>query len=400
MVRSTVTRSGAAARAIAVAVALGALAACDAPGDTTGRLLELAPSDAEVVIAIDPARVVGTWAEATLAAIAEGHVPACVVDAARASASVVVAWSPGTGAMIAIAGRRADASCPELVRRGADRVWSDGLEPANDRGTGPAKGGDRFFATRERRQRWARLPDAPVQAIADIAVSVGIPVHARGTADPRDGLRARMWFRTDDRATLLSLREGYLRWRSSLDRERLGAAWPAFAAMTTAEDRSDPERRSDVLEIRLPGPDGGEAASLALLALAQGLGGSAPHLPCPASLGDFTGRAACRDGELTLTDELWDELADDPTALLDGVRVVPTWTSGALAGFRVEALSASDALTWLGLENGDVIDAIDGVKIGTPDDVLAAVVRARAARHVELGIQRGSRHGTLAYVAR
>jgi hypothetical protein len=401
---SSLARTGAPARARAAALAMVAVAGaaagagCDPPVDVTGRLLELAPAEAEVVIAIDPARVVGTWADGALAALADGVVPGCVVAAARGSASVVVAWAPGTGVMVAIAGPRRADGCGELLRRGGDRVWSAGIDPAS-RATGAGRS-DRFFAARERRRRWTTLADAPVRGIADVDVTAGVTVHARGTADPRDGLTARVAIRADDRATLLSLRDGYLRWRASLDRERLGAAWPAIAAMTTAEDRADPDRATDVVEVRLPGADGGEAAALALYALARGLGGSSPRLPCPDSLGDYDGRMACQDGELTLTDELWDQLADDPSALVDGVRMVPAFRQGAFAGFRVEALSPTDPLRWLGFENGDLIDAIDGAAITAPAQVLAALVRVRALREVEIGVQRRGRHGTLRFLAR
>jgi hypothetical protein len=393
-----------AATLAAATLAAATLAGCDPPVDVTGRLLEAAPAESEIVLALDPARVTGTWADQALTALADGAVPACVVDAARSSAAVVVAWAPGTGVLLVIAGPRARGrgagDCPELLPRRGDRVWSAGLEPASDLATGPSTGGDRFFAARERRRRWASLPDAPLQGVADVEVAAGVAVHASGTIDPRDGLVARVIVRADDRATLLSLRDRYLRWRSGLDRERLGAAWPAIAAMTTAEDRSDRARTTDVLEVELRGAAGGEAAAMALLALMSGLGGAAPALPCPDSLGDYVGRAACSEGEVTLTDELWDELADDPSALTDGVRVVPWWRQGSFAGFRVEALAATDALTWLGFENGDVIDAIDDSPLTTTDQVLAAMVHARATREITVGIQRAGRHGTLRFRAR
>ena len=60
MVR-TRARSG----ALAAALAAVAVTACDGPADVTGRLLELAPAEAEVVVAIAPAQVTGTWLDCT-----------------------------------------------------------------------------------------------------------------------------------------------------------------------------------------------------------------------------------------------------------------------------------------------------------------------------------------------
>lgn len=375
---------------VAASLALAA-AACDGPADLTGRLLELAPAQAEVVVAIAPAQVTGTWLERTVTALVEGSVPACVLAEVRAAPAVMVAWAADAGALIAIAGREGGA-CPELVRRGADRVWAEGLDPGS--------GKDRFFAGRERRRRWSDLAAAPVRAMAELELAAGVVVHARGTADPRAGVVARVIVAADDRTTLLSLRERYLRWRTGLDHERLGGAWPAIAAITTAEDRTDPERSADVVELRLGGEDGATAAALAVSALGSGLGGAAARLPCADNLGDFTGRAACQDGELTLTEDLRDELFADPSALIAGVRVVPATRHGAFVGVRIDALSAQDPLTWLGLMNGDIIDVVDGQPLTGGDQVLDGFRSLTTAHELELGVTRRGRHGTLRFRVR
>ena len=380
--------------AVAVAVVLAlAAAGCDAPTDVTGRLLEQVPVEAEVVVAIMPAQVAGTWLDRTVSALAEGPVPACVLEAARTAPVVVVAWGDD-GALILLAGTGggAAARCPELERRRDDRAWAGGLVATSGR--------QRFFAERARRDRWAGLAAAPVRAIADVELALGVTVRARGTADPRAGLTARLAVETDDRPTLLALRDRYLRWRGGLDHERLGAAWPAIAAITTVEDRADARRSTDIVEVRLPGDDGATAAALAIGALASGLGGSSPRLPCPDNLGDFTGRAACDDGELTLTEELFDELGDDPSVLTAGVQVVPATHQGAFAGYRLDALSATDPLTWLGFVNGDVIDAIDGRPFTSADQITDIFRAATSVRELELGVTRRGRRGTLRFRVR
>lgn len=375
-----------------IAAAIAALAVgCDAPADVTGRLLELAPAATEIVVAIETSQVAGTWLDRTVTALAEGTVPACVLAEARLAPVVVVAWA-ASGSMIAIAGPARGAPCLDLVRRGEDRVWAGGLDPGH--------ADDRFFARRERRRRWASLGAAPVRAIADLGLAEDVVVHARATADPRDGVVARMIVSADDRPTLLSLRDRYLRWRAGLDHERVGAAWPAIAAITTAEDRGDPDQRTDVVELKLAGEDGATAAALAVSALASGLGGAAPRLPCPDSLGDFGRQASCQDGEITLSDELRDEVFADVSVLIDGVRIVPAFRAGAFAGVRLDGLSARDPLTWLGFASGDIIDAIDGRPLTAGDHLLDAFRALNTARELELGVLRGGRHGVLRYRVR
>lgn len=367
-----------------------ALAGCGRADDVAARLLGLVPAEAELVVAIDSAAVAHGWLDRAVSGLLADQVPACVLDAARAASLAVVAWSDA-GALIAVAGRDGPA-CPELERQGVDRVWVSGLAPAiDDRG---------FFAERERRQRWSALPAAPVRALADLELTAGVMVHAVATVDPRDGVAARLRVSTDDRETLLSLRDRYLRWRSGLDPELLGAAWPAIEALTTAEDVGDALHLTDVVTLLRPGEAGATAAALAVMALARGQGPGTSALPCPPSLGDFTGRMACEDGRFTLTAALRDELAADPTELFEDVRGVPVLQRGQVVGLRVEALAASDPLAWLGLVNGDVVDHIDGQPLTSPDQMIDIYRAMVSTARVELGVVRRGRRGVLRYEVR
>lgn len=371
------------------AIAAIAVAACSAPADDSGRLLGLAPDEAELVVAIAPAQVAGGWLDGVVAGLVRDHVPACVLEAARAAPLVVVAWAADEGALIAIAGAGKGPPCPELVPHGDDRVWTDGLEPGLGR--------ERFFATRERRRRWSEIEAAPVRALADLTLAAGVEVHARATIDPRDGVVARLTVQTDDHATLVSLRDRYLRWRRALDRDRMGAAWPAIAAIMTAADRRDEAQTTDLVELTLRGEDGATAVALAVTALATGVGGVDPRLPCPAILGDFVGRAACDEGEITLTSDLFAELQDEPEVLTSGIRTVDATRNGSFVGVRIEALSALDPLTWLGFANGDIIDQIDGRPLADADWLSPTMARLHAASDVTIGVTRRGRRGTLRF---
>jgi membrane-associated protease RseP (regulator of RpoE activity) len=155
-----------------------------------------------------------------------------------------------------------------------------------------------------------------------------------------------------------------------------------------------------VVQVRLRGDDGATAAALALAALATGLGGVDPRLPCPADLGDFAGRAACVDGELTMTSDLRDELVAAPTILTRGVRVVPAMRQGALVGLRVEALSAQDPLSWLGLRNGDILESIDGQSLVSPDQLVARYSALATAATITVEVLRQGRRGVLRFRVR
>jgi type II secretory pathway component PulC len=84
---------------------------------------------------------------------------------------------------------------------------------------------------------------------------------------------------------------------------------------------------------------------------------------------------------------------------LDGLaRVVPVVRSGVPYGFRLYGVRPGSILAQLGLQNGDRLDSINGMKLRTVDDALTAYTKLRSASRLALGVERGGRDLLLDFV--
>jgi general secretion pathway protein C len=90
----------------------------------------------------------------------------------------------------------------------------------------------------------------------------------------------------------------------------------------------------------------------------------------------------------------------DMAALGSGLRVVPALRDGQPAGLRLFGIRPGGPLTRIGLESGDLLTAVNGLPLTSPDAALGAYTALRTAAHVSLSIERGGRPITLDYVLR
>jgi general secretion pathway protein C len=90
----------------------------------------------------------------------------------------------------------------------------------------------------------------------------------------------------------------------------------------------------------------------------------------------------------------------DMAALGSGLRVVPALRDGQPAGLRLFGIRPGGPLTRIGLENGDLLTAVNGLPLTSPDAALAAYTSLRTATHVSLSVERGGRPVTLDYLLR
>jgi len=78
-------------------------------------------------------------------------------------------------------------------------------------------------------------------------------------------------------------------------------------------------------------------------------------------------------------------------SLSRSVRVAPELLDGKPVGFRLFAIEADGPVAKLGLRNEDVLVAVNGLDITTPDRVLNAYGKLKTARHLVLTVVRGGR---------
>ncbi|HEY7374989.1 MAG TPA: type II secretion system protein GspC [Polyangia bacterium] len=81
-------------------------------------------------------------------------------------------------------------------------------------------------------------------------------------------------------------------------------------------------------------------------------------------------------------------------------RVVPQTRDGAPAGFLLTGVRGNSPFAALGLANGDLLRAVNGQSLATPEAALAALSTLRAASQLALLIERDGRVVRLDYVIR
>jgi len=95
------------------------------------------------------------------------------------------------------------------------------------------------------------------------------------------------------------------------------------------------------------------------------------------------------------------ELALGNLALLSKlVRAAPDIRDGKPVGYRLFAISADGPMAKLGLRNDDVLVSVNELDIATPDHVLQAYSKLKTSSQFALGLLRGGRQISQAYVIR
>ena len=88
----------------------------------------------------------------------------------------------------------------------------------------------------------------------------------------------------------------------------------------------------------------------------------------------------------------------DPARVTSGGRGVPVVDFGEQSGFKLYAIRPGSAYAALGLENGDVVRAINGTPLGSGDQILVLI--ARSTRQISLDVLRRGQSIILNYLSR
>ena len=83
-----------------------------------------------------------------------------------------------------------------------------------------------------------------------------------------------------------------------------------------------------------------------------------------------------------------------------GARVRPVSADGKVAGFKVYAIRRQSLLAALGVKNGDIIEAVNGMELTTPDKLLEIYARLREADNFEVRVARAGNPVTMRYAIR
>ena len=155
-------------------------------------------------------------------------------------------------------------------------------------------------------------------------------------------------------------------------------------------------------------PEGGRPCSLALFlgsakpaAAAPGAPLAAERAPTPLGLTAMAGEAEgfskqeldqnikrVSDTEYSVTREMVDKVLANQAALMRSARIVPHEVDGKVVGVKLYGIRRNSLLGQLGLQNGDLMRAINGYDMTSPDRALEAYSKLRSTDSLTVAVQR------------
>jgi general secretion pathway protein C len=95
-----------------------------------------------------------------------------------------------------------------------------------------------------------------------------------------------------------------------------------------------------------------------------------------------------------------DSLLGNMGALARAARIVPETRDGKSIGFRLFSIKPDGPFGKIGLQNGDVISAINGLEMTSPDKALEVYTKLKTANHLSVGLERNGQKATMDYTIR
>ncbi|HEX3698485.1 MAG TPA: type II secretion system protein GspC [Polyangia bacterium] len=95
-----------------------------------------------------------------------------------------------------------------------------------------------------------------------------------------------------------------------------------------------------------------------------------------------------------------DSLLGNMSVLSRAARIVPELKDGKAAGFRLFSVRPDGPFAKIGFQNGDVISAINGLDMSSPDKALEVYTKLRSASHLSIGMERNGQKITKEYSIR
>jgi general secretion pathway protein C len=92
-----------------------------------------------------------------------------------------------------------------------------------------------------------------------------------------------------------------------------------------------------------------------------------------------------------------DSLLGNMSMLSRSARIVPEIRDGRAAGFRLFSVRPDGPFAKIGLQNGDVISAINGLEMTSPDKALEVYTKLKSASHLSVGLERNGQKITKEY---
>jgi general secretion pathway protein C len=138
-----------------------------------------------------------------------------------------------------------------------------------------------------------------------------------------------------------------------------------------------------------------------------GAGGEAPAAnlgfapiptPQPGRPATTTSPAARMEGIRQVADDRYDiersvidSTLGDLSRIATQARIVPSFKNGVANGFKLFSIQPGSLYSSIGIENGDVIQRVNGYEINSPEKALELYQKLKESGHVTIELERGGR---------
>ena len=111
-----------------------------------------------------------------------------------------------------------------------------------------------------------------------------------------------------------------------------------------------------------------------------------PDAGAPAVTPDGVRKVA--DNKYDVKKSVLDGTLSNLNAVATQARIVPSFKNGVANGFKVFSIQPNSFYSAIGVENGDVVQKVNGYEINSPDKALEIYQKLREARHVTIDLER------------
>jgi general secretion pathway protein C len=133
---------------------------------------------------------------------------------------------------------------------------------------------------------------------------------------------------------------------------------------------------------------GGGGAPVAVAAPNVGVAPVPPPAPDASAALPPDGVKKTADNKYDVKKSVLDGTLSNLNSVATQARIVPSFKNGVANGFKVFSIQPNSFYSAIGVENGDVIQKVNGYEINSPDKALEIYQKLREARHVTVDLER------------
>ena len=163
------------------------------------------------------------------------------------------------------------------------------------------------------------------------------------------------------------------------------------AILVSVEERAVVLRRRDHYERCFADIEGAPASMAPVAAAAPA---STPVDPQP---GDMTGVTRISDTQYNVDRSEVEKALNNLSEVATQARIVPNFKNGKASGFKMFSIKPGSIYAKIGLQNGDVIQKINGYEMSSPDKALEFYQKLKDASAVSIELERRSQTMTVNY---